>query len=232
MIGAIIQARMGSHRLPMKTMKVLEGKPVLQHVIERIRRSKFIKECVVAATTDEKDHVIQEFCQLHQIKCFRGNENDVLERFFKAAKKYQFDIIVRITADDPLKDPKIIDEAITILVENNLDYVTNTMEPTYPEGIDVEVFTFEALRKAYLGAKLPSEREHVTPYLWKNPERFKLHNFKYSEDLSSLRWTMDTEDDYQFMQAVYRHFQGCEMFYMEDVLSMLKIHPEIAHINT
>jgi len=232
MIGSIIQARMGSSRLPEKTMKILEGKPILQHIIERIQKSHLIDECVVATTTDLKDNVIEEFCTKNQIKCYRGSENDVLERFYQAANRYNYDIIVRITADDPLKDPHIIDKAIRILVDNDFEYVSNTIDPTYPEGLDVEVFTISVLNRAYFEANLQSEREHVTPYIWKNKDLFKVFNFKNESDLSSLRWTMDTNDDFMFMQAVYSNFKNKDMFYMEDILKLIEQNPDIIKMNS
>lgn len=229
-VGAIIQARMGSTRLPEKIFKLLNGKTVLEHVINRVADSG-VENCIIATTINEKDDEVENFCKEHDIKCFRGSENDVLERFYYAAKENNFDIIIRVTADDPLKDSNIIAKAVKIIKENKYDYVSNTIKPTYPEGIDIEVFTFEALKKAFEEAKLKSEREHVTPYIWKNIDIFRVYNFENNEDLSYMRWTLDTEDDYQFMKKIYSFFEDKDNFSMEEVLECISKNPEITKIN-
>lgn len=229
-IGAIIQARMGSSRLAGKVLKELNGKTVLEHIYYRTKCSK-VDKCVVATTTKREDDEIELLCNKNNILCYRGDENDVLKRYYDTAKEYKFDIIVRITSDDPLKDTSIINKAIVMLLDNNYDYVSNTIHPTYPEGIDVEVFSFGALENAYFYAELPSEREHVTPYIWKNPQKFNIHNFENDIDLSSKRWTMDKEDDYEFMKKIYGHFIGKNNFSMQEVLEILKKNPEYELIN-
>lgn len=229
-VGAIIQARMGSTRFPEKILKCLNEKTVLEHIIRRVQDSD-IDLCIVATTTNNKDDVVEEFCREKNYECFRGSESDVLERFYECAKTYNLDVIVRITADDPLKDTRIINKAIKLLVNNGYDYVSNTIKPTYPEGIDVEVFSFKAIEKAYLEATLPSEHEHVTPYIWKNPGIFNIYNFENDVDLSSMRWTMDTEDDFEFMKIVYSNFNGRDNFSMEEVLVFLSENPEVLQIN-
>lgn len=228
--GAIIQARMGSGRLPGKIMKNLIKQPVLWHVYNRINASN-VDICIVATTDNEKDDIVQGYCDNNNILCFRGSEEDVLGRYYMAAKKYNLDVIVRGTADDPLKDTVVINRAISILKETGSDYVSNTIKPTYPEGVDIEVFTFKALEKAYNEATLPSEREHVTPYIWKNTEIFNCYNFCNDEDLSYMRWTMDTEEDYEFILKVYSFFTNKENFYMDDVLKILKEYPALQEIN-
>lgn len=229
-IGAIIQARMGSTRFPEKILKNLNDKTVLEHIVKRAQDSE-ADICIVATTSNERDDVVEQFCKKRNIPCFRGSESDVLERFYRCAQDYHLDVIVRITADDPLKDTGIINKAISLLVNNNYDYVSNTVKPTYPEGIDVEVFTFEALEKAYKEAMLPSEHEHVTPYIWKNKNIFKIYNFENNVDLSDMRWTMDTEDDFEFMKRVYSNFEGKDNFSMEDVLIFVSENPEVLQIN-
>lgn len=229
-IGAIIQARMGSTRFPEKILKNLNGKTVLEHIVKRVQDSD-VDSCIVATTSRKEDDVVEKLCMQQKILCFRGSESDVLERFYQCAKEFQLDVIVRITADDPLKDTGIINKAISLLLNNNYDYVSNTVKPTYPEGIDVEVFTFEALEKAYLEAELPSEHEHVTPYIWKNNGIFNIYNFENDVDLSGMRWTMDTEDDFEFMKRVYANFKGKDTFSMEEVLTFLEDNPEVQQIN-
>lgn len=229
-IGGIIQARMGSTRYPEKILKKLNGKTVLEHIIKRVEDSG-VDMCIVATTKNEKDDAVQRFCREHNVICFRGSEDDVLERFYYAAKENDIDVIVRITADDPLKDSGIIKKAITLLVDGGYDYVSNTIQPTYPEGIDVEVFTFNALEKAYYEAELPSEHEHVTPYIWKNRDKFNTYNFIHDTDLSYMRWTMDTEDDYRFMENIYSNFVGRDNFSMDEVLKYIEQNPDVQKIN-
>ncbi len=232
-IGAIIQARMSSTRLPGKVLKDLYGKTVLEHIIDRVSRSKYIKQIIVATTTNPADDQIVKKLKGTNTPTFRGDEDNVLSRFYLAAKKYKLDIIVRITADDPLKDPNVIDQLIEILLGNDeLDYCSNTIKPTFPEGIDCEVFRFKALEKAFKEAKLSSETEHVTPYIWKNPDKFNTYNLEYSRDLSSWRWTLDNPDDWEFFKAVYGQFYKEDSFFgMEDVIPWLEEHPEIVELN-
>lgn len=232
MITAIIQARMGSTRLPSKVIKKIEGRPLLWHIIERIKHAKSINEIIVATTTNKEDEKIIKIAKKSGVKTFSGSENDVLDRFYRAAKKFNSDIIVRITPDDPFKDPKIIDEFVNYFLKNNLDYVSNTIKPTYPEGLDIEIFSFKALEKAWLEAKLASEREHVTPYIWKNPKKFKIKNLSYKEDLSNLRWTIDYLEDLKFAREVYKRLYPVQkIFLMEDILKLFKKEPELQKIN-
>lgn len=230
MIGAIIQARMGSTRFPEKILKELNGKTILEHIYKRVEDSD-VGKIIIATTINPIDDCVEAFCSEHDFLCFRGSEHDVLERFYMAATEHNLDIIVRITADDPLKDTKIINKAIQLLVSHKYDYVSNTITPTYPEGIDVEVFTYEALSKAYKSATLPSEHEHVTPYIWKNTNKFNCYNFENDVDLSRMRWTMDTEDDYRFMCEIYSNFVGQDNFSMDDILNVLEEKPELLEIN-
>ena len=229
-VVAIIQARMGSTRCPEKIMRLINQKSLLECIIERVRYSK-VDNIVVATTENEIDDVVEKLCEEIDIDCFRGSEDDVLSRFYFAAKKYKADIVVRITADDPFKDPQIINLIIDTILGDSYDYVSNTIKPTYPDGLDVEAITFLALERAYTEAKLASEREHVTPFIWKNPSIFRCCNVVYKEDLSDMRWTLDTEDDYEFAVSVYRYFKGQEIFYMDDILKVLKEHPELSMIN-
>jgi spore coat polysaccharide biosynthesis protein SpsF len=229
-IGGIIQARMGSTRFPEKILKKLNEKTVLEHIVKRVNDSG-VDICIVATTLNPRDDIVEELCRTHGVACFRGSEDDVLERYYQAASHYQLDVIVRITADDPLKDSEVIKKAIDLLLKGKYDYVSNTIKPTYPEGIDVEVFTYAALEKAYQEADLPSEHEHVTPYIWKNRQIFSTYNFENEIDLSGMRWTMDTEDDYRFMQRVYSNFVGRDNFSMGEVLEYLSKNPDILKIN-
>ncbi len=233
MVIAIVQARMGSTRLPGKVLIDIQGKPLLEHVIERLRDSRFIDQIIIATTGNEGDRAIIEFAQSNGLSYYVGSEDDVLDRFYQAAKKFCTDTIVRITPDDPFKDTEVIDKVIGYYLENKdkLDYVSNTIKPTYPEGLDVEVFSFEALEKVWQEARKASEREHVTPYIWNNPELFRLANVESDEDLSHLRWTIDYEEDLRFVREVYARLYHGQVFFMRDILALLRAEPELAQIN-
>jgi len=232
-IVAIVQARMGSTRAPNKVLADIAGQPMLAHVLQRTARAKV--DAVVVATTDKpEDDVLERWVRESGLAgCFRGSEDDVLDRFHRAAMQEQADVIVRVTADDPLKDPQIINRALSLLAsDDSFDYVSNTMRPTFPEGLDIEVFTFAALDRAHKQAKLASEREHVTPYIWKHTELFKVLNFELGEDLSTWRWTVDKPADIEFMRAVFSAFPGGNAMPFQDVIDYLRRHPEVAAINT
>jgi spore coat polysaccharide biosynthesis protein SpsF len=233
-IVGIIQARMGSSRLPGKVLADIVGKPMIRRIVERVSASRLIDDIIVATTVAEEDDVLEEYIQFNlNCRVFRGSVNDVLERYFLCARKYQADIIVRLTADDPLKDPLIIDKAIKFLLDNpTLDYCSNTIEPSYPEGLDVEVIRFSALECAYENAQLLSEREHVTPYIWKQPHKFSTQNFTFDKDLSDWRWTIDKPKDLEFMRCVYTKFNTSPLVLFTDVISWLEQNPDIQKINT
>ena len=233
-VVAIIQARMGSTRLPAKTLIEICGKPVLQHIIERVQHCELIEEIVVATTENKEDYLIVELCEKLGVKSFTGSESDVLDRFYRCAKKFNADIVVRVTADDPFKDPEVIDKAIRELIsDKGLDYVSNTIKPTYPEGIDIEVFAFNALERAWKEAVRISEREHVTPYIWSNPEIFRVSNFENDINLSNLRWTLDTPQDLEFTREVYKRlYCAGRVFLLKDILALLHKEPELSRINS
>ena len=223
---------MSSTRLPGKVLMPIMGRPMLTLLMERLQKSRLIDRWVVATSTDAPDDLIKAHCDGLGIDCFRGSMDDVLDRYYQAAKHYKGDIIVRVTADDPLKDPVVVDKVIDhFLAHPELDYASNTVEPTYPEGLDVEVFSYKTLKKAWQEANKPSEREHVTPYIWTNAQRFKIANVRHNCDLSAMRWTVDYEKDLQFVREVYQRLYKGKVFYMEDILALLKSEPELAKIN-
>lgn len=233
MITAIIQARSGSTRLPGKVLKEIQGESLLAHVIRRVEAIKQIDKIVIATTTDSKDNGIIEIADRCKVAYSRGSENDVLERFYEAAKKFHSETIVRITADCPLIDPAVADQVISCFLKGGFDYVSNTLTPTFPDGLDVEVFSFAALEKAFREAKKTSEREHVTPYIWGNPALFKAANYLNKTDLSELRWTVDTPADFEFIKTVYQHlYQPGKIFLLNDVLQLLSQKPEIETLNS
>ncbi|HID72312.1 TPA: acylneuraminate cytidylyltransferase [Candidatus Micrarchaeota archaeon] len=227
-IIAIIQSRMGSTRLPGKSLAEINGKPMLQHVVERARKSKLVNEVIVATTDQPEDNAIEELGRKLGVTVFRGSENDVLDRYYQAAKNAGAEVIVRITADCPLIDAAVSDRVVELFLNEKVDYASNTQPPTFPDGLDTEVFTFAALEKAWNEAELTSEREHVTPYIWKNPDKFRLKNYANGEDLSAMRWTVDSPADLQFVKGLFSFGNPDSM---EAVLEIIKEHPELQKIS-
>ena len=197
---AIIQARLGSLRLPGKVLMDFGNTTILGYLIDRVKQTPLIDEVVIATTINKEDDKIVDFASKYKTRVFRGAVSDVLERFYHAAIFFNEEIIVRLTADDPLKDPEIIHQALKKFYEGHFDYCSNTLTPSYPEGLDVEVFTRSALEKAFYGAREASEREHVTPYIWHNREN-QFYIGQIVADLNRAHWrlTIDYEEDYQMM---------------------------------
>jgi len=233
-IVAIIQARMGSTRLPGKVLMEICGKPLLWHVVNRVSYSKYISQIVIATSTNPKDDEIEEFAKKYKLKVFRGSENDCLDRYYKAAKKYKADVVVRITADCPLICPEIIDKVISEYIKGKFDYVTNSIIYTYPDGVDVEVFSFKTLKKAWEEAKDPVEREHVTVYI-RNSGKFKIKNVVNDKpvDPQGYKWSVDRIEDLEFVREVYKHlYKDNEIFSYDDIMDLLNRYPEIKNINS
>ena len=223
MITAIIQARMGSRRLPGKVLKDICGYPMLWHVVNRVRHAKKLDQVMVATSQNVSDEPVLSFCKQEGITCFRGSENDVLDRFYQAARFSGADVIVRITADCPLVDPIVIDRVVNTYLNSECDYASNSIKRTYPDGLDVEVFSFEALEQAWRKANLMSEREHVTPYIWKNNQIYKISQNTQEKNLSFLRWTVDEAEDLELVRDIYSSlFQEGEVFLAEDIINLLK----------
>ena len=233
MITCIIQARMSSSRLPGKVMqKISENKRVIDFVINQLQGSKRIEKIIVAIPDEREDDVTYDHLMSKNIFTFRGSLNNVLDRYYQCAKSNSSSIIIRITADCPLIDSVIVDEIVDCYQTKNCDYVSNTINPSFPDGLDTEVFSFEALKRAWGEAVTPSEREHVTPYLYNHPEIFKTYNYANHVDHSGMRWVVDEEVDYLFVTEVYKHlYKYGEIFYMDDVLELLSKHPELNSIN-
>ena len=224
---------MGSTRLPGKVMMDLAGEPVLARVVDRTRRARSLGETVVATTTDSSDDVIQKFCDRHGYPCFRGSGEDVLDRYYQAAQTYNADVIVRITSDCPLIDPTVVDRVVGEFLarQSVVDYASNAFPTrTFPRGLDTEVMSFDALKRAWTEDKDPVTREHVTPFIQRHPDRFRVHGVASETDYSDLRWTVDTPEDLQFVRCVYDHF-GNDQFTWREVLSVLEQHSEWSSIN-
>lgn len=230
---AIIQARTSSSRLPGKVLRPILGVPMFLRQIERVTRSKKIDKFVVATSVDPLDNEIERLCRSNDIECFRGSLNDVLDRFYQTAVKFPADHIVRLTADCPLADPAVIDRVIQFYESGNFDYVSNALEPTFPDGLDVEIFRAACLCEAWKEATLPSEREHVTPFIYQHPARYKIGHYKNSADLSFLRWTVDEEADFQLITQIYTQlYQNKPGFNTDDILALLDRNPQLKTINT
>jgi spore coat polysaccharide biosynthesis protein SpsF len=227
---AIIQARMGSTRLPGKVMKRLLGKTVLQHVVQRVRACRRITSLVIATTTAGEDDVICDEAKRLDVLCVRGSRDDVLSRFCLAARAAKADAIVRVTSDCPLLDSAVLCHLVEEFLNHQVDYCSNTMARSYPRGLDAEVFTREALERADREANLAYEREHVTPYFYEHPESFRLRSVAAGRDLSAHRWTLDTPDDWRLIERVYEAIGTCD-FGMQEVLDLLQREPQLANIN-
>lgn len=233
MIGIIIQARMGSTRLPGKMAKKILGKTILELVIFRLKKIKNLAKIILATTENKADDILEGISKQNKIKVFRGSEDDVLDRYYQAAKKFGIDPIVRITADCPVLDWQICDEVINFYLQNKYDYVSNVSPPTFPDGFDVEVFSFKALANAWSNAKLKSEREHVTPYIANHPEIFKIGNLvRNGNDLSGLRLTLDEKVDLILLRNIYSAlYKKNNYFVLSDILNLFQKKPELLKIN-
>ena len=233
-ILAIIQARMGSTRLPGKILKEVNGKPLLLYQLERVKKSKLIDRIVIATTTNKNDDLIVSFCEQYNVDYYRGSEEDVLARYYEASQQFGGEVIVRLTSDCPIIDPSIIDKTIKYYI-NNLpyyDYVSNTIERTYPRGLDTEVFSKKALENTYLKANLERDREHVTAYMYSNPDNFSIGFITNAQDFGKHRWTVDTFEDFQLIELILKKLYKENYFFsMNDVINLLEKNPEWMQLN-
>ncbi len=230
----IVQARMTSTRLPGKVLKQVLGKSLLEYQLERLQRVKLASRIVIATTTNETDQPIVEWCEIQGIACFRGSEHDVLARYHGAASLYQANTVVRVTSDCPLIDPAVIDQVIGHYLAHiaDCDYASNCLERTFPRGMDVEVFSRRALDEAFLEAKEIAEREHVTPFIYRHPQRYRLANIIYRENQGQHRWTVDTPEDFELVDKILNALYPTKpTFTLKDVLDLLRHHPDWADIN-
>ena len=231
MIGCIVQARMGSSRLPGKTLlKIDDKKTVLEFGINQLTSSNLLDKIIVATTNLKSDDVIENFVKNMNVDVFRGKSNDVLDRYFQCAKHFSIDTIVRITGDNPLVDPTIIDNLIQKFTLNSYDYLSNAHVRTFPYGTEVEIFSFESLEQAWKNAILPSEREHVTPYFYNNSNLFNIHNEKQSNNISNLRWTVDREDDLFLVKSIVSKIIKRPIL-LDDILNLFSKEPKLFKIN-
>lgn len=246
-VVAIIQARRSSSRLPDKVLLDIAGKPMLVRVVERARRAISLDEVVVATTLDPADAAIERLCLEHGYPCYRGSLPDVLDRYYQAARQHHADVVVRLTGDCPLIDPGLIDELITAFLgparssqepsgeAYPYDFAANRLPPpwhrTYPIGLDVEVCTFKALERAWKEGKLPHHREHVMPFFYEEPGRFRVLVLDHDPDYGSYRWAVDTQEDLELARQVYDRFGGKDDFTWEQALDLFKRDPQLIEIN-
>ncbi|NQT36569.1 MAG: glycosyltransferase family protein [Planctomycetes bacterium] len=235
-IVAIVQARMGSTRLPGKALCELGRRTMLGQVVARVGRAGSLDEVVVATTDLAGDDPLARHCAALGVACFRGSAEDVLHRYWHAAREYQADVVVRVTADCPLIDPGVLDDVVRRFLAEGPDYAANVLDRTYPRGLDTEVFSVETLRRAHREAELPYQRTHVTPYVYEHPERFALlsvsgPSVSGGENPSHWRWTVDEAADLEFVRAVYAKMAPRDDFTWRDVCRLLAEEPQLAEIN-
>jgi spore coat polysaccharide biosynthesis protein SpsF len=237
-IVTVIQARTGSTRLPNKVLRPLAGKPLLIRMVERVLAAQRVGTVVVATTTEPADDPLAELCRAEGLACFRGDTNDLLDRHYQTGRLFGAAAVIKIPSDCPLIDPRVIDRVIAAYQEphQRFDYFGNLHPATYPDGNDVEIVTMAALETAWREATRPLEREHTTPFLWENPTRFRLGNIEWETGLDysmSHRWTIDYEEDYRFIAAVYDALYSADRhFSLEDILKFLAAHPEVEALNS
>ena len=234
-IATVIQARLGSSRLPGKVLLDLLGKPLLLRMIERVQASQLKGTIIVATTVETEDDVIEQLCRQKNILCYRGQKLDLLDRHYQAAKLLQADAVVKIPSDCPLIDSVVIDRVLKYFLEHDFDYVSNLHPATYPDGNDVEVMTFNAIEKAWNEATRDLEREHTTPYFWENPGKFKIGNIAWETGLDysmSDRWTIDYPEDFEFIKTVYQHlYPSNPHFGLPEIIDLTRQRPDIFALN-
>jgi spore coat polysaccharide biosynthesis protein SpsF len=231
-VVAIIQARMGSTRLPGKVLMDLGGETVLARVVERLRRARLVDKIVVATTDSAADDAIVQECHRLEVPSFRGSEIDVIDRYYQAVRACAVSTIVRITSDCPVIDSQLVDETIRVFQQRNADYASNAFPRTYPRGLDTEVFTVAALERAWRDAQEPYEREHVTPYLYEHPELFLVVSLRGQIDYSRYRWTLDTAEDLELLRTIYARFGNEHDFGWGEVIQLMAREPELAELNS
>lgn len=231
-VVAILQARMSSTRFPGKVLKPVLGRPMLARQIERLRRCCSLQELVVATSDRSDDDPLASLCQDEGVSCFRGSLDDVLDRFYQCARRYEAGHVVRLTGDCPLTDPGLIDSLVEFYLLHAVDYASNCRPPTLPDGLDAEVFRFEALATAWREAVDPFEREHVVPFIVRHPQRFRVANWQWSDDASAMRWTVDEAEDFEFVKQIYENlYPANPKFGFQDVLDLISRRPELTLIN-
>lgn len=231
---AIVQARMSSSRLPGKIMRPVVGKPLLELLVERLKRAVRVDEVVIATTTNDGDDQVENLTQRLGIGCFRGSEHDVLDRVLRAAHSAQADVIVEITGDCPLIDFQVIDKLVDVYQANDFDYVANVLKRTFPRGLDTQVFATSVLEEVARSTDDPVDHEHVSLYIYQHPERFRLHNVESGlpEEYWDLRLTVDTAEDFALIRRIYEELYPVSPgFTLKDIIELFQRQPELRGIN-
>ena len=231
-ITVMIQARTGSTRLPGKVLSKIENKNMIWHVINRVKKIKSVQQIALITTNEESDQILLDIAKDEDIIGFAGDETNVLNRHYQCALKISADPIIRITCDCPIVDPSLVEEMLQFFLTHDYDYVSNIHPATYPDGLDVEIFSFQTLKKVVSSAKLKSEREHVTTYIEKHPELFNTFNFENNEDLSNIRLTVDQEEDLELIQNLYSIFSPKNDFGFNDIKAIFLKNPKLFRINS
>lgn len=232
LIAAIVQARMGSTRLPGKVLKKILGEPMLWHLVNRVKKSRYIDTVIIATTKDKKDDVIEEFANKYNLGIYRGSENDIVDRYYNAARKYNADVIVRIGGDCPLIDPEIIDKPIGQFLSYKADYANNSNPPTFPVGLAIEIYSFNTLERMWEETKDPFFREYPFEYIYANQNSFRAVYVKNDVDLSGIHLTVDYIEDFELITKIFEELYSEHMvFYMKDILDLIDKHPELRAIN-
>jgi spore coat polysaccharide biosynthesis protein SpsF len=227
----MIQARVNSKRFPKKVLAKIESKPMIWHVINRIKKVKKVKEIVLITTQKKDDRILLKIAKESGIQSFSGDEKDVLNRHYQCALKYNADVIIRITGDCPLIDPEIVEKMLDLYIKHDYDYITNTLVPTFPDGLDTEILSFKVLKKIANKAKLPSEREHVTAYIRNNQDKFRIFNYENQDDLSYLRFTVDEKKDLKLVRKIYSRMRPKKIFSLKSIIKTISKYPKIVEIN-
>ncbi|MGY5142936.1 MAG: cytidylyltransferase domain-containing protein [Candidatus Nitrosopumilus sp. bin_32a] len=228
----IIQARTGSSRLPKKVLSKIQSKPMIWHVINRVKKVKNVEQIILATSTNVSDKPLVKIAEQENILAFTGNPTDVLDRYYQASLKFNANPIIRITGDCPLIDPKLISKMLDFFQHHKFDFLSNNLNPTYPDGLDASIFSFNALEQAWKKANLQSEREHVVPYITKHKNIFKIFSYENSKNLSNYRWTVDEKNDLTFVRKIYHLMKPKNIFYTNDVLKIIRQNPALLTINS
>ncbi|OUU53362.1 MAG: hypothetical protein CBC25_00720 [Pelagibacteraceae bacterium TMED65] len=229
-VTCIIQARVSSTRLPGKVLLYGYNKPLLLHLIERLKKAKFIKKIIIATTINKEDDLIVDLCKKNKIKFFRGSPSNLLDRYYKCSRKFNAKDILRITSDCPLMDYELVDKIIKKYFILKSDFISNVHPPTFPDGFDVEIFNFKTLRKTFLKAKKDYEKEHVTPYMWDNNKEFKVDNYVNEKGnfYSKFRLTLDYNEDYFVISKIFNSlYKKNKYFKIEEIINFLKKNRQI-----
>jgi spore coat polysaccharide biosynthesis protein SpsF len=237
-VKAVLQARMQASRLPGKVLMAVNGRPIIDYNVERLRRARHIDEVIIATTSEPADDAIAAFCAEHGIRCFRGSEADVLDRLYHCVRAFGLDVMARLTADNPLIDPAVVDGVIEVYLADpeRWDYVSNNHPPTWQDGQEVEILPTPVLETAWQEADKPFQREHGSPFIWDQPRRFRVGNVQREEGdawYHQYRWTLDYAEDFELMKRIYEGLYPAKpTFSTDDLMRWLEEHPEVMRLNS